>query len=141
MAKREPKKTLISAPLHVMIPRKTMPPKKYILNLNYYRNWQGHQSNTIKIAYKEYFKDILENLKFPYRITIDFVLWKGSARSTDRANVLCIHEKFFCDALTEYGCIPDDNDNYIVSQTYRTGGIDRQNPRVDITITEYLETP
>ena len=62
MAKREPKKTLISAPLHVMIPRKTMPPKKYILNLNYYRNWQGHQSNTIKIAYKEYFKDILDHI-------------------------------------------------------------------------------
>jgi Holliday junction resolvase RusA-like endonuclease len=141
MAKRKQKQVTLSVPLYVMIPRKTMPPRKYILNLNYYRNWQGHESNNIKIAYKDLLKSTLENLKFPYRITIDFQLWKGTARRTDRANVLSIHEKFFCDALTEFGCIPDDNDNYIVSQRYSTGGIDRENPRVDITITEYLETP
>lgn len=141
MVKREQKKITISMPLFVMLPRKTMPPKKQILNLNYYRNWQGHQSNDIKIAYKELTKPFLEGLKFPYRITIEFKLWKATARRTDRANVLSVHEKFFCDALTEFGCIPDDNDDYIESQTYRTGGIDRVNPRVDITITEYQEAP
>lgn len=139
MAKKEPKKVTLSVPLFVMIPRKTMPPKKYILNLNYYRNWHSMVSNNIKKAYKELCVDILDGLKFDSRITIDFTLWKATARKTDRANVLSIHEKFFCDALTELGCIPDDNDNFIVSQTYRTGGIDRKNPRVDITITEYLE--
>lgn len=141
MAQREPQKMTFSVPLYVLIPRKTMEPKKYIINLNYYRNWQGHQNNAIKIAYKEQLKDILEGVKFPHRITIEFKLWKGSSRRGDRANVLSVHEKFFCDALTEYGCIPDDNDDYIESQTYRTGGIDRENPRVDITITEYQEAP
>ena len=38
-------------PLFVMIPRKTMPDKKRIINLNYYRNWQGALSNIIKKAY------------------------------------------------------------------------------------------
>jgi hypothetical protein len=127
---------MVSMPLFVMVPRKTMPDKKYILNLNYYRNWQGHQSNIIKQTYKELAADLceLETLRFPYRIKIEFTLWKATARRTDRANVLSVHEKFFCDALTEFGCIPDDNDNYIESQTYRTGGIDRGNPRVDIKI-------
>lgn len=139
MAQREPQEITISVPLFVLVPRKTMEPRKYILNLNYYRNWQGHENNNIKIAYKEMIRQSLEGLNFPYRITIEFKLWKASNRRGDRANVLSVHEKFFCDALTEFGCIPDDNDNYIESQTYRTGGVDKDNPRVDITITEYLE--
>lgn len=139
MVKREQKEITISVPLFVFVPRKTMAPRKYILNLNYYRNWQGHENNNIKIAYKEQLKDVLKDLKFSNRITIEFKLWKGSARRTDRANVLSVHEKFFCDALTEYGCIPDDNDDFIECQFYRTGGIDRENPRVDITIKEFLE--
>ena len=126
-------------PLFVMIPRKTMPPKKYILNLNYYRNWQGHQSNIIKQTYKELAGELIKGLKFEHKIRIDFTLWKATKRRTDRANVLSVHEKFFCDALTEFGCIPDDNDDYIVSQTYKTGGIDRENPRVDILISPVLE--
>jgi hypothetical protein len=31
---------------------------------------------------------------------------------------LSVHEKFFCDALTEYKCIPDDADQFITSSYY-----------------------
>ena len=48
--------------------------------------------------------------------------------------MLSIHEKFFCDAMTEYGCIADDNDDYIKSTKYLSGGIDKENPRVEIII-------
>ena len=110
--------------------------KKYRLNMNEYRNWKGVVSNTVKIKYKEVVSSQLKGLKLKAPIQITFVLYKSSKRRTDRANQCCIHEKFFCDALVELGCLEDDNDNYIVRSIYETGGIDRENPRMDIIIEE-----
>ena len=86
--------------------------------------------------YKEALRSQLTGLKLATPIALTFTLWKSQNRLIDRANPLSIAEKFFCDALTEFGCIPDDNDEYIYSTTYLTGGVDRKNPRVEITITE-----
>ncbi len=109
--------------------------KRYI-NLNQYRNWHYQVNNQIKQMYKDIAYDQLKDLKFHKKIKLSFVLWKRDKRKGDRANPLCIHEKFFCDALTTFECIPDDNDDFINSSTYSTGGIDRENPRVDILIEE-----
>jgi hypothetical protein len=123
-------------PLFVMLPRKTMPDRKMIINLNNYRNWHSRVSNQVKILYKEAATPKIEELRFILPIKLTFTLWKGSLRKTDRANVLSVTEKFFCDALTECGCIVDDCDEYIRSTRYVTGGIDRDNPRVDILMQE-----
>lgn len=133
-------KTTITAPLAVYLPRKTMKDKKVIINLNGYRNWSFFMSNDVKKAYKEALRSQLEGLKLATPISLTFTLWKSQNRLIDRANPLSIAEKFTCDALTEFGCIPDDNDEYIYSTTYLTGGVDRKNPRVEITITEINET-
>jgi hypothetical protein len=124
----------ISVPLFVMLPRKTKEDKKAIINLNNYRNWQFFVNNQIKQAYKESLKNNLKGLKFFQKISLTFVYYKGSNRKSDRSNVLSIHEKFFCDALTEYGCIPDDNDDFIEETRYRSGGLDKNNPRVEVLI-------
>jgi len=129
-----PLRTIVS-PLAVYLPRKTMPDKKYILNLNNYRNWSYIVSNQIKQAYNEVMRDELEGLTLPTPISLHFVLWKSSKRKIDRANPLSIHEKMFCDALTHYGAIEDDNDEFIESTHYSTGGVDKLNPRVDVIIT------
>ena len=125
---------IIKLPLAVFLPRKTMPEKKYTINLNYYRNWKFFVSNQIKEVYKECLEDTLKNLRFKGKITLIFTLYWGSKRRVDRSNVLSIQEKFFCDALTFYGCIADDNDNYIEETRYRTGDIDKENPRVEVEI-------
>lgn len=65
-----------------------------------------------------------------------FTLYRRDSRKGDRANVLAVQEKFFCDAVTHYGGWPDDTDEYIVSTSYHTGGIDRLNPRVEVEITQ-----
>lgn len=83
--------------------------------------------------------DEIKDLKFENPIRLTFVLRKKDKRKIDRANVLSIHEKFFCDALVELGCIPDDNDNYIESTHYYSGEIDKEYPRVDIIIEEILD--
>lgn len=129
------KEITISVPLFVMIPRKTMPDKKYIINLNYYRNWMGIVNNNIKKGYKELVLPQVQGLSFN-NIEVTLTLFKATKRKTDRANVLSIHEKFFCDALVEAGCLPDDNDSHLVATHYYSGGLDRDNPRVEIAIKE-----
>ena len=133
---KEPK--VIHSPLAVYLPRKTKEDRKMILNLNNYRNWQHFLSNNTKKAYKEVIAPQLEGLRFATPISLTFTLWQASKRRIDRLNVLSIHDKFLLDAMTELGCIEDDNDDYVKETTYRTGGIDRENPRVDVEIFENL---
>ena len=123
-------------PLFVMLPRKTMKDKKFIINLNQYRNWSWRVEGPIKKLYAEIAIPKLEGISFGLPIKLTLTMWKARNARIDRANVLCIHEKYFADALTKAGCIPDDNDIYIHSTHHYTGGIDRENPRVEITMQE-----
>ena len=110
--------------------------KKYHLNLNNYRNWHFQISNKVKQEYQNIMLPQLRGLRLQTPIKITFVLYKASKRKQDRSNVLSIVEKFFCDSLVHYGCLPDDDDSHIISTDYRTGEIDKDNPRVEI----YIET-
>ena len=126
----------LTSPLAIYLPRKTMPPKKIMLNLNVYRNLHHRTNAPLKVEYTKLMVEQLKGLKLKTPIEIEFTLWKGQNRKLDRSNILSIVEKFFCDSLTHYKCIPDDNDKFITSTHYFTGGIDRKNPRVDIKIKE-----
>lgn len=113
---------------------------KYIrLNLNKFRNLHYQTNNKLKKNYTEHMRDQIINLKPAKEISLVFMLYKGSKRKIDRSNILCIVEKFFCDALVKYGFIEDDNDDFIKSTEYRTNGIDRENPRVEIEIIVHSE--
>lgn len=133
----EVQEIIIEAPLFLQLSSKPGA-KKYHINLNQYRNWHYQVNNNIKQKYKDVLADQLTGLRFENKIELTFILWKSSRRKVDRANPLCIHEKFFCDALVEHGCIEDDNDDYVHATHYYTGGIDRENPRVDIIIREVI---
>jgi hypothetical protein len=115
-------------------------PRKYHLNLNNYRNWHYQTSNKLKAKYKEIAAKKLEILEMdklgtpPY--ILHFILWRADKRKGDRSNPLSVHEKFFCDSMVELGYITDDNDLYIDSSRYSTGGVNKENPRVDILIEE-----
>ena len=67
---------------------------------------------------------------------MSFQLFKPTKGITDKANALSIVEKFFCDALTKFNCIPEDNDSIIISQEYLPTVYDKNNGRVEITIEE-----
>lgn len=136
MSAKSKKIHIFSAPLFVVPSRDKKKGKKYIINLNNYRNWHYTLSNNLKIEYKEVLKSQLLGVKVSTPVKLTFVYYKARNNRSDRANVLSIHEKFFCDALVEYGCIPDDNDLYIKQTTYLSGGLDRKNPRVEIIVEE-----
>lgn len=129
----------ISSPVTIVIPRKTKKDKIISLNLNVYRNTHFQVLNQIKIRYKELILPQLNNLPvFKSIHTIQYVLYTKRNNRSDIANVCCIVDKFFCDALVESGHLPDDNYNYLTQVVYSFGSIDRTNPRTDIYI--YGET-
>jgi len=120
----------IIMPLSVNVGR-----KKYTINLNYYRNWHFQVSNKVK---SEYQKIVIAQIGLSpicfKKINLIFTFYPSTKRRVDRSNILSIHEKFLCDALTKVGVIKDDNDSYIESSFYCTGIIDKTNPRVEIEI-------
>jgi len=130
------KKTKFISPVNVLLPRKTKKDKKIILNLNIYRNLHHRINNDAKKQYNLLMKKQLQKKKFKTPVEIDFRYFKGTRRKCDKANILSIQEKFFCDALVHYKCIPDDNDEYIGLTRYLPTKYDRGNARVEIIIKE-----
>ena len=126
----------LTSPLFVMLPRKTMKDKKVHLNFNTMKNQHYLVYNQAKQLYKAEMAEQLKGVKFEKPIDIKYTFYKGSNRRVDRNNFIFIIDKFFCDALTELGCIPDDNDDFIHCTHNYSGGLDRENPRVDIEIIE-----
>ena len=127
-------KIKLTSPLAVYLPRKTMKDKKIHLNFNVMKNQHYLVYNQAKQLFKDEMAKQLDGVKFDKPIEISYTFYKGSNRRVDRNNFIFIIDKFFCDALTELGCIPDDNDDFIIASHNYSGGLDRENPRVDIEI-------
>lgn len=125
----ETKKYTISMPLRVVVGR-----KKYTININPYRNWHYHTKNKVKKAYQDLALAKIYKLPKMDKFKLEFKFIKGTNVRTDRDNFCDLHAKFFCDALTVNGIIPDDNDDHLISKSNCSGPIDRKNPRMEITI-------
>lgn len=130
----------ISLPLTVTVPRKTKAGKKYSLNLNSYRNWYSHESNALKVLYKGIVAEALKTSegemgKPPY--LFQYTIFAPTRRLFDLGNVGSIVQKFTDDALMELGLLEDDNYAFVRKVEYCFGGIDKENPRAELLITEF----
>lgn len=122
------------SPVAIILPRKTKKDKIYRLNYNVARNTHYQILNQAKVIYNEQMKEQLQNVILDCPISITFRYYKGTKRRSDKANTICIVEKFFCDALVNHGCIPDDNDDYIKDTHYLPTIYDKGNARVEIEV-------
>lgn len=102
--------------------------------MNVNRKYRGPAYNNLKKKFKETIRHNLDGVIMPGKIGIEYVIYKKNKRLKDRMNVCALVDKFFCDCLTECGVISDDNDDIIEYQFFRTGGIDKDNPRIEITV-------
>jgi len=122
----------LTSPLAINVGR-----KKFILNLNQYRNTHYRTLNSAKIIYKRLMREQIECLpKLQPPIQMTYTVYKGDKRNCDIGNICSVHEKFFEDALVELGKLPDDNHNMITKVTYEWGGIDKLSPSVMVMIEE-----
>lgn len=124
----------IILPLVVFLPKKTKADKKIIINLNNYPYWHFMTYNEAKKVYKELLAGQLEGLTLPGKIKIEYTLFKKNKVKSDKMNVCAVQDKFFCDALVEYGCIADDDDETIISQKFNETKVDKLLPRVEAEI-------
>ena len=111
--------------------------KKWILNLNNYRN--SHY-RVLSIAKKEYHKLIAPLFKdSPQmgRVSLWYQLWTPTRRKGDLMNVMTVVDKFTQDSLVELGIIEDDNTDYVPECFFFYGGVSKENPRVKLWITDY----
>lgn len=126
------KQKLFNSPLFIGVGK-----RKFILNLNQYRNAHYRITNTAKIKYKEFMmeqilssKDKIDKALFIYKV------YMKDHRRSDVGNVVSIHQKFFEDAVVELGLIKDDKYENIPMYIGIYGGIDKENPRVEIEVIE-----
>ena len=108
------------------------PKGDFRINLNAYRNAHYRLLNSAKIAYKNIMKAQIEALPVYDKLFLQFVLYPGSARAMDLANIASVTEKFFCDALVEMGKLPDDSYKFLIGSCNTFGEIDKINPRMEI---------
>lgn len=121
-----------SSPLQIFVGK-----RKFILNLNNYRNTHYRVLNNAKVTYKMLMKKQIEKLpRLQPPIQITYTVFKGDKRNCDIGNICSVHQKFFEDALVELGKLPDDNHNMVKRTIYEWGGIDKLNPCVMIMIEE-----
>lgn len=125
----------IQSPLRIVIGKtKAGKLREFNLNLNAYRNAYFRTLNESKRKYKTFIVDQLQDKPKYNRVAIIYQVFKGDARRYDIGNIISIHQKYFEDAMVECGKLPDDKASNIPMVLYTDGGIDRDNPRVQITV-------
>ena len=120
----------IQLPLRVRQSKK----KWFYLNLNQYRNAHYYTLNTTKVRFKEELKSVIAELPELNRAYFIYLLYPGTKRRLDTSNICSIVDKYFSDAVVEYGKLPDDNYLFLPAVSYSFKGVDKNNPRVVVQI-------
>ena len=119
----------IDLPIKVKVGR-----KDYVLNLNFYRNAHYHILNQMKVEFSKCIADTLATLPSFKSVELKYTLYPKTKHLCDVSNVCSIVDKFFCDSLVNANKLPDDNYEYLKNIQYSFGRVDKDNPRVTVTI-------
>lgn len=120
----------------VVLPIKVLVGKKYFyLNLNQYRNTHYQILNKAKTVFAELVSPLLKDIPHLNKCSFKYIYYAPSKRETDISNICSVVDKFFSDVFVSAGKLIDDNYKYLDEVTYAFGGIDPNNPRVEVVIT------
>ena len=124
----------IDLPLEVYYSKK----KKFILNLNNYRN--AHY-RVLSISKSLYSDNLVPRLKgfdsFTEPVSLTYTYYARSKRRLDISNPCSIIDKFACDALVKAEILEDDSFRQIKEVVYKFGGVEKDNPRCKLVISKF----
>ena len=120
----------INLPLEVYYSKK----KKFILNLNNYRNAHYRILSNAKKIYADNLIDRINYPKYKEPVVLTYTYYAKSKRRLDVSNTCSIIDKFTCDALVKAGVLEDDSSKQIKKVVYKYGGVDKDNPRCVLEI-------
>jgi len=123
-------KMKIDLPLEVYYTKK----KKFILNLNNYRNAHYRTLASAKKIYADNLVDRISHPKYEEPVVLTYTYYAKSKRRLDVSNPCSIIDKFTCDALVKAGVLEDDSSKQIKKVVYKYGGIEKENPRCELVI-------
>jgi len=131
----------IILPIYIRMGKKKA--DRFSLNLNTYRNAHFHILNQAKGKFEQIVASRIGHLPTIARTDLTYTLFFGSKRAIDIANICCIVDKFFSDTLVSQKKLIDDNMSIISDINYRWGGVDKLNPRVEVTLSniQTIEEP
>lgn len=118
---------VIESPLSVNVGK-----KKFMLNMNPYRNAHYQVLNKAKQEYKRVMKDEILSLPKMEKIVIDYEITFGDNRRRDGMNIASVTSKFFLDALVEYNVLKDDNYKNVLHEEWNPCGVEKDNGKVTI---------
>lgn len=125
---------VISLPLSLPIGKKA-----FYLNLNGYRNAHFHELNKAKVLFKDHVTPLLAGIPKQQAIRLRYDFYAPTMARRDLMNVIAVVDKFFSDVLPEVGIVDDDHTGIIPEVHCHARGLDKANPRVDVTITPWSE--
>lgn len=120
---------VITSPLYVYVGK-----KKFMLNMNDYRNAHYQVLNKAKVEYKRLLRDEILQLPKMNVININYDVTLGDNRRHDGMNIVSVTSKFFLDALVEYGVLEDDNTKHVIHEEWNSRGVEKNNGKVEIYI-------
>ena len=131
------KEIILTLPIYIRI-GKTNKAKLYTINLNNYRNWHYLVNNTIKQKYHEIItSQIKPEMKLIFKKpNIKYTIFLRDRRKADIMNYVSIVDKFTCDSLVKNFVLFDDDYSVLSNFKIEFGGIDKINPRIEMTIYE-----
>ena len=124
----------ISLPIYYTQTFKTKPNKTFLVGMNWYNTAHYHIKNKVKQEFQSDLKTQLASItpiEKAYKVEYH-LYWKNP--NSDGANIVALTEKIFLDALQKYDIVQEDNVKYHMGSCWVNKGQDKQNPRVEILI-------
>ena len=121
--------------------QQTKPTKKQWLTMNNYRNWHFQTADTTKKLFKESVGPqilALPDLTLLWgQIHLHYSMYPPSRQRRDLMNAVSVIDKYFSDALVEFGKLQDDDLDNIRSLSCKIETVDKANPRMEVVITPH----
>ena len=105
-----------------------------LIGSNWSRNAHFYMLNKAK---KHYHKLVADRLKEFEPIVGQYIVaytYYYKNVSSDGSNVISQIEKYFLDGIQEIGLVENDSVKYHIGSTWKVGGQDKEDPRVDISV-------
>lgn len=124
---------VVHSPLYLA---KNLRGDKWYLNQNNYRNTHFQSLNSLKKKYRKLIEPQISNLPCFNKVSVTLRIYARDKRLFDIDNIAAVHLKFFLDAFVSANKIEEDNYLFVPETHTYFHSIDKQNPRVDISLKE-----
>jgi len=125
----------MNLPIYYQFPKDKNPT---LISLNKYERLHGIPRNALKKYYYKLISDKLNKTPIKGKVKTEYTYFYKNSLS-DAPNVISVVDKIFMDCLQINDIIKDDNVINYTGSSWKVGGKDKENPRVEIRVIEVVQ--